>query len=124
MCPVGGHSVGGSHSTQGYGVFVGAFVAHNSHGAYCGEEDGTCLPYLVVKHFAVVAAVVEHRLDVDIVSLLEDSHLLTGDVAKDTHSKTWSWERVALDKTFGHLQLVAYTTYFVLEEPLQRFAEF
>ena len=41
--PVGGHSVGGYDCTQGNGVFVCPFIAHDSDAAD-REEDGSRLP--------------------------------------------------------------------------------
>ena len=48
MAPGGGHAVCGVYGAESYHVLVGALVAHDSYGAY-GQQDGSCLPYLVVE---------------------------------------------------------------------------
>ncbi len=104
-------------------MLVSALIAHHPYGADGGEKYRTCLPYMVVETCAVGHGVVVHLLYVDIVGILQDTHFLTGDVAKDADSQTRTGERMTLDETFGHAHLVAYTAHLVLEEPSERFAE-
>ena len=59
-----------------------------------------------------------HVLDIDVVCILQNAHFLTGDVAKDAHGKAGTGERMPLDESFGHPELVAHTAHFVFEEPL------
>ena len=104
-------------------MLIGALVAHHSYGADGGEQHGTGLPDVVVEARAVRHLVVVHLLDVDIIGILQDAHLLAGDVAKDTHGETWAREGMTLDETLRHLQLIAHAAHLVLEQPFQRFAE-
>src|SRR3712207_8965119 len=41
------HRIDTRHSTKGYGIFIGSFVAHHSDGLY-RQEDRPSLPHLVV----------------------------------------------------------------------------
>ena len=52
MSPVGCHGITRCDGTQGYRVLVGALVAHHANAADIAEEDGSCLPNLVLdRHF-------------------------------------------------------------------------
>ena len=78
---------------------------------------------MVVERRAVGHGIVVHLLDIDVVGILKDAHFLPCDVAEDAHREAGAWERVALDKTLGHLQLITHAANLILEEPFQRFAE-
>ena len=104
-------------------MLVSTFVTHNAYTAYCGKKHRAGLPYLVIKRLTVLANIVVHVLDINIVCVLEYANLLTCNVAKNTYRQPRTRERMTLDKTFGHAKLVTYTANFVLEQPLQRLAE-
>ena len=145
MSPVGSHGVGRGDSTQGDRILVGALVAHDTDATDGGEEDGTSLPNLVVERYLDFAVghsgrnasgqysaglfarefhlIFAESADVDVVGILQDAHFLAGDVAQDADGKARTGEGVTRDEVFGHLQLTAYATHFVLEQPLQGFAE-
>ncbi len=126
-------------------MLVGALVAHDTHAADGGEQDGTGLPYLVVeRHFdGAVLHVGRHAgsqhlagflareayliltqaADVDVVSILQDAYFLGGDVTEDADGESGTWEGMTGDEVLGHTQLAAHTAHLVLEEPLQGLAE-
>ena len=68
-------------------MFVGALVAHDTHGANGGEQDSACLPYLIIQGLAIGIDIFAESTDEDIVSVLQDAHLLRGDVAQDADSQ-------------------------------------
>ena len=121
--PVGRHGVGAGNGAQGYGVLVGALVAHYADAADSGEEHGAGLPNLVVERLAVFANVVVHVLDIYVVGVLQYAHFLARYVAEYAYGQAGAGEWVALDEAFGHAELVTYAAHLVLEEPLERLAQ-
>ena len=115
--PVGCHGIGAGDGSERYGIVVGALVAHHADAPHVGEQDGACLPYLVVE------TPVAQGLDEDVVGLLQDAHLLGRDSTEDTDGQAGTGEGMAAYEVLGDAKLTAHTAHLVLEEPLQRFAE-
>jgi hypothetical protein len=88
VAPIGRHAIACCHRAQGHGVLVGALIAHHAHAAH-GQEDGPGLPHLVVE------ALVLQALDEDVVHLLQQGHLLLGDVAQDADGQARPREGMA-----------------------------
>ena len=101
MGPVGGHGVGRSHGAERHGAFVGAFVAHNSHGTGAGEHRevlpaavlGVALAGLLKQTLVVGVELLAH----DGVGVLEDLELLLVDRTDDADGQTRTRERMAGD---------------------------
>ena len=145
MRPVGGHGVGAGHGAEGDGMLVGALVAHHTHAAHGGEQNGARLPYLVVERHLYLAVlhvggntggqhaagllagefhfIVAQTIDVDMVGFLQHTHLLGCDVAQDAHGQARSGEGMAGDEMLGHAQLASHAAHLVLEEPFQRLTQ-
>ena len=117
MSPVGSHRVCARHSPQSDRILVSAFIAHHTDTSYVGEQNGSSLPDLVVE------SPVAQSLDEDIVGILQDANLFGSNRSEDADRKTWAWEGMTTNQMVWNAQLTAYSTYFVLEEPLQRFAQ-
>ena len=117
VSPVGSHGIGAGDGAECHGILVGAFVAHHAYAPHIGEQDGACLPYLVVE------SPVAEALDEDVVGILQDAHLLGCDGAEDAHGQSRSGEGMASDEVFGDAELSAHAAHLVLEEPLQRLAQ-
>ena len=66
--------------------------------------------------------VVVETTDEDVVGILKDAHLFGSDVTQDAHGKTRTREGVTVDEMFGHTHLATHTAHFVLEQPLEWFA--
>ena len=116
MSPVRRHGVCTGDSTKRDSPFISPFVSHHTHAAH-GKQDDTRLPHLAIQ------SPLSQSTDEDVVGVLQDAHLFWGDVAKDTHGKPRSGERMAIDKMLGHMKLAADTAHLILEEPSQRFAK-
>ena len=104
-------------------MLIGALVAHHPHTTHGAQQDGSCLPHLVVETFAIITNICEHVLNVDIIGFLEYADSLAGDIAKDAHRQTRAREWMSLDETVGHAQLATHTAHLVLEQPLKRLAQ-
>ena len=116
MGPVGGHGIGAGDGAQGHGALVGALVTHHAH-TLDGQQDDAGLPDLVVEgdlnfaiahigghtggeHFAGLLAgefhlPVAQPLDEDVIGILEDAHLVAGDIAENAHSEAGAGEGMA-----------------------------
>lgn len=116
MRPVGGHGIGRGHCTECYGALVSTLIAHHTYTLH-RQKDCTSLPHLVIQ------VPVTQSLNEDIVSLLEHSYLLGGDVAEDAHCQTRAREGMTLDKMVRHAELATHSAHLVLEEQTERFAQ-
>ena len=113
-CPVGGHEVVGGDGADGQEVVVGSVVAHDAYGADTGQ-DAEELCHLVF------VAVFGHFIPENPVGLLEDFHLLCGDLTDDAHAQTGTGEGLPPDQLMGNAQLLAYPADLVLKQAGQRF---
>ena len=110
--PVGGHEVVGGDCADGQEVVIGAVVAHDAHGADAGEDAEE------LGHLALIA-VLRHLIPEHPVGLLEDFHLLGGDLTDDAHAQTGTREGLPPDQLMGNAQLLAYPADLILEEAAQ-----
>ena len=93
-------------------MVIGAVVAHDAHGADAGEDAEE------LGHLALIA-VLGHLIPENPVGLLEDFHLLCGDLADDAHAQTGTGEGLPPDQLVGNAQLLAYPADLILEEAAQ-----
>ena len=74
MSPVGSHGIRRSHGTKGNGMLVSTLITHHTDTTDGTQQDGTSLPYLVIK------APLAQCPDINIISILKDTYLLGGDI--------------------------------------------
>ena len=110
--PVGGHEIVGGDGADGQEVVIGAVVAHDAHGADAGEDAEE------LGHLTLIA-VLGHLIPENPVGLLEDFHLLGGDLADDAHAQAGAGEGLPPDQLVGNAQLLAYPADLILEEAAQ-----
>ncbi len=115
--PVGGHAVFGLDGADGAGVGVGALVAHDADRFY-GEQHGEALPELAIEAGAL------DLFDADGVRLLENSHAVRGDLAKDADREPRAGEGLALEDLVGHLEVGTDAADLVFEEVAEGFDQF
>ena len=77
-----------------------------------------CLVAVGILHFPVTQA-----LNENIVGFLQSMHLLRCYIPQDADSQSRTGERMTGNQMFGHSQFASHAAYFVLEQPLQRFAQ-
>ena len=104
-------------------MLIGALITHHADTLDSGEQDGACLPDVVIEFCAVRHNVFTHVADIDIVGILQDAYLLRSDVTQYAHSKSRTWEWMTVDEMVRHSERTSYTAYLILEEPFQGFAE-
>ena len=110
--PVGGHEVVGGDGADGQEVVIGAVVTHDAHGADAGQDAEE------LGHLALVT-ILGHLIPENPVGLLEDFHLLGGDLTDDAHAQAGTGEGLPPDQLVGNAQLLAYPADLVLEEAAQ-----
>ena len=145
MCPVGCHRIGTGYGTESHWMLVSTFITHHTYGANGGQKNSTCLPNLIVERnlnlailhvgrntgsqysasflTAQLHLILTQATDIDVVSILKDTHLLRGDVAQDTNGKTWTWEWMASNQVLWHTHRATYSAHLILEQPLQWLAQ-
>ena len=115
--PVGGHEIVGGDGTEGDGVIIGAFVTHDAHAVYAGE-DGEVLVHLTLQ------ARLGDFLPEDGVAFAHDFHLFGGHLADDADGQAGAGEGLPPDQFLRQAEGFAQSAHFVLKEHAQGLDQF
>lgn len=111
------HKVAGHDGPQGNGVIIGTAVSHNPYGAHIGE-GGEILAQLLV------GSCPGHLLPVDVVGILNNLYLLSGNLADDADAQARSREGLTADEMLRDSQGAAHLPDFILKEKSEGLHDF
>ena len=117
MHPVGRHAIGRSYGTQRHAALVRTLIAHYADALH-GQQNRSRLPYLVVK------SPLAQGIDIDFVHILQNFHLLRGNIAQNTDRKARTGERMPPQQLRIDTEGLTHAAHLVLKEQAQRLDDF